>query len=117
MTMPIRRRIADERLRVAGPRPVEVHADARRAGRLLLAGDVVGHAEARPDDELRKRVVRLRDALPGWNKAVRQVAASSAPACRSPACVFGPRNWPVSGFIAWRLVPVQGYTPLAQPAT
>src|SRR5204862_3301264 len=31
--------------------------------------------------------------------------------------LFGPRNWPVNGFIAWRLVPVHGYTPLAQPAT
>ena len=31
--------------------------------------------------------------------------------------VFGPRNWLVNGFIACRFVPVQGYTPFAQPAT
>ena len=31
--------------------------------------------------------------------------------------VFGPRNWPVTGFMAWRFVPVHGDTPFAQPAT
>ena len=30
---------------------------------------------------------------------------------------FGPSNWPVTGFIACRLVPEHGSTPFAQPAT
>ena len=48
---------------------------------------------------------------PAWNRplVVLPVFGTSVPIA---TVVFGPSNWPVSGFSAWRFVPVHGLTPL-----
>ena len=49
----------------------------------------------------------LGDALAGGKHALSRspVFGTMAPI---EAVEFGPRNWPVIGFIAWRLVPLHG---------
>ena len=84
---------------------------------LLLAGHVVGHAEARPDVEHRELVGRLRDALADWNRPFVRlpVFGTSVPMA---SVLFGPRNCARDRIHApgdW--CPEQGYTPFAQPAT
>ena len=77
----------------------------------LIAGDVVGRAEARTEDERRPGVAVLRDAVAGLPDAVGAGCPSSGSACRSaPACWPRRRRsriWPVRGSIALRVLPEQ----------
>ena len=79
-----------------------------RTTKLLRAAHIVGHAEARPDDERRKGVARLRRSPDRPENRPLEAVPEPGTSVPTAAVVFGPRNWPVSGFIAWRLVPVQG---------
>ena len=67
------RRVAHERLCIAGARTIEVEAPGSAQDELLLAGHVVRHAEAGPHVQHRERVGGLGDALAGLKQAVRLV--------------------------------------------
>ena len=100
--------VGRERLRVARTRAIEVGPDAPADDETLGAGHVVGHAEPRPEDRASGRCSSSwRCPRPPRTGRCRRlpVPGTSVP---TAALVFGPRNWPVTGFMAWRLFPVHG---------